>query len=361
MTNSHPKYSDDYQFVQLLLSGDADAWDRFYKEIRKKISKYLNKKYPDVFNEVMLEEICDGVHNRLTKSNYKVLREYRGDCSFSLFVTRATDWEVKDWLRKYSDKLLLEPIDPNSTYKLAEHSYFYDLLISPIVDKMDNINHVIIVPHFFWHYLPFHALYDPISKEYLIDKFSISYAPSETALNLCLRKNVKSAASTSPPLWQRGARGDFQNNLFSYKSALILANPSNDLPFSEEEAEKVKARFNSNAYLFKGKDASFNKLSDYSESNIIHLACHGYFKSDEPLFSHIVLHGENSEKSCFFLPDLFNLKLKTSLVMLSACETGLSQFNSGDELIGISRAFFMQGLLLFLQACGQLTINQRLY
>ncbi len=69
-------------------------------------------------------------------------------------------------------------------------SYFYDLLISPVLEENSDVNHLIIVPHFFWHYLPFHALYDSESKEHLIDKFSISYAPSATTLHYCLNKNT---------------------------------------------------------------------------------------------------------------------------------------------------------------------------
>ncbi|MBM4137590.1 MAG: hypothetical protein FJ241_12285 [Nitrospira sp.] len=119
MTNSHTKYPDDYQYVQLLLSGNADAWKRFYKESRKKIANYINQKYSDIFSDVIVEEICDGVQNRLMKNDYKVLCEYRGDCSFSTFVTRATDWEVKDWLRKHSNELLKEPVDTLSSHELT--------------------------------------------------------------------------------------------------------------------------------------------------------------------------------------------------------------------------------------------------
>jgi CHAT domain-containing protein/Tfp pilus assembly protein PilF len=199
-------------------------------------------------------------------------------------------------------------------------SYFYDLLISPVLEESSDVNHLIIVPHFFWHYLPFHALYDRESKEHLIDKFSISYAPSATTLYYCLNKKSN-----------------------GYESALILANPSNDLPFAEEEAEKVSNRFNDNVNHFNGREASFDKISDYSESDIIHLASHGYFRGDEPLFSYLIFAGEHAGESYLYLPDLFNLRLKTSLVTLSGCETGLSQFTSGDELIGMSRAFFYAG------------------
>jgi CHAT domain-containing protein/Tfp pilus assembly protein PilF len=199
-------------------------------------------------------------------------------------------------------------------------SYFYDLLILPITSELRGVNHLIIVPHFFWHYLPFHALYDNVSRQYLIDKFSISYAPSATALNYCLLKNRN-----------------------QYKSALVLANPTNDLPFADREAETIKTKFVDNGYIFKGKSASFDKLPEYSQSDVIHLACHGYFRGDDPLFSHLILSDSEGKETPFFIPDIFNLRLNSSLVTLSACETGLSQFTAGDELIGISRAFFYAG------------------
>lgn len=213
-------------------------------------------------------------------------------------------------------------------------SYFYELLISPLSGLLEDIKHLIIIPHYFWHYLPFHALYDNISNKYLIDKFSISYAPSATALSFCCKRNYK-----------------------QYKSALLIANPSGDLPFSEEEVERVRFKFDDNCYLFKREQASFDKLSSYSETDVIHLACHGYFRGDEPLFSHLILLDPEGKEMSFFLPDIFNLRLKASLVTLSACETGLSQFTAGDELIGISRAFFYAGASALLTSLW--TVNDK--
>ena len=213
-------------------------------------------------------------------------------------------------------------------------SHFYNLLISPLITELNGINHVIISPHFFWHYLPFHALYDNEAKQYLIDKFSISYAPSASVLNFCMKKHP---------------------NL--YNNALILANPTKDLPFAEEEAEKVKTKFDNNSNLFKGLDASLDKLSTHNQSDIIHLACHGYFRGDDPLFSHVILSDAEGNGTPCFLPDIFNLKLKTALVTLSACETGLSQFTTGDELIGMSRAFFYAGTSSLLSSLW--TVNDK--
>lgn len=211
-------------------------------------------------------------------------------------------------------------------------SHFYDLLISPLLDLIEDAEHLIIIPHLLWHYLPFHALLDSGSQEYLIDKFSISYAPSATALNLCMKNNVPS------PLEGEGDEPDRRCH-----SALIFANPSGDLPFSEEEAEKIGATFGTNGHVFKRELASLDRLSEHDKPDFIHFACHGYFRGDEPLFSHLLLADSEGKVSPVFLPDIFNLRVKASLVTLSACETGLSRFTAGDELIGMSRAFSYAG------------------
>ncbi len=104
-------YKEDLEFAKHLLSGEVHAWDRFYGEFRKKLEAYINRKYPNVFSEVAVEEIFDGVGKRLIEHDYKTLRDYRGECSISSYITRATDWEIRDWLRKHSDELLKDQID----------------------------------------------------------------------------------------------------------------------------------------------------------------------------------------------------------------------------------------------------------
>lgn len=111
MVDSPIAYQEDYGFVRQLLSGGPDAWDRFYNEFRRKLEAYINRKYPAVFSEITVEEIFDGVGERLIQNDYRTLRDYRGECSFSTYITKATEWEIKDWLRKHSEELLHDPID----------------------------------------------------------------------------------------------------------------------------------------------------------------------------------------------------------------------------------------------------------
>jgi CHAT domain-containing protein len=41
--------------------------------------------------------------------------------------------------------------------------------------------------------------------------------------------------------------------------------------------------------------------------------------------------------------EIFQLDLKAGLVVLSACETGLGKLSTGDELVGLTRAFIYAG------------------
>ena len=74
------------------------------------------------------------------------------------------------------------------------------------------------------------------------------------------------------------------------------------------------------------------------ETDVLHLACHGQFRPDSPLFSSLRL-GDG----WMTVRDAYTLDVGAGLVTLSACETGVSAIAPGDELIGLVRGFFYAG------------------
>ena len=203
------------------------------------------------------------------------------------------------------EKMLLEATT-------AHLQRLHTLLVAPIRKHL-NASHLIIVPHAFLHYLPFHALLH--GDRALIDDFSISYAPSAGVFALC---QEKPAAKSS--------------------EALVLAIPDQRAPHIREEAEYVAAALG-NARLFIGDQASEEQLRAYGpQSRFIHIATHGYFRQDNPMFSSIRLG--NSLLSLF---DLYQLQLQAELVTLSGCGTGMNVVIGGDELIGLVRGLLYAG------------------
>jgi CHAT domain-containing protein len=189
----------------------------------------------------------------------------------------------------------------------------YDLLIAPIRHYL-VADHLVMVPHSFLHYLPFHALSD--GKRYLIDDFSISYAPSGSIFAMCQEKPAHAAAN----------------------GTLVFAVPDSRAPFIADEGKFVASTMQP-SQLFVGTDATEDRLRTLGPSSrYIHIATHGYFRQDNPMFSSIRLG-----TSLLSLFDLYQLQLNAELVTLSGCGTGMNVVVGGDELIGLVRGLLYAG------------------
>ena len=91
--------------------------------------------------------------------------------------------------------------------------------------------------------------------------------------------------------------------------------------------------------LFIGDEATEEVLRTHgARSRFVHLATHGRFRHDNPMFSSVQLG--TSRLSLF---DLYQLDLPAELVTLSGCGTGLNVSEGGDELLGLVRGLLYAG------------------
>ena len=188
----------------------------------------------------------------------------------------------------------------------------YDRLVRPLADDLDS-EQLIIVPYGPLHGAPFHALYD--GQSYLIERYEISYAPSATVMARC-------EARPRRPLEQ----------------ALVVGVPDAGIPYVTQEAETVAALF-PGARLLQGQEATMPALRAAAPGrDLLHLACHGMFRADNPLFSALRL-GDG----WLTVAEAAELGLEAGTVTLSACESGRSRVVEGDELLGLARAFLGSG------------------
>ena len=78
-----------------------------------------------------------------------------------------------------------------------------------------------------------------------------------------------------------------------------------------------------------------------------HLATHGSFRADKPLFSHLRL-----ADGPLTVYDLSGLHRPPALLILSACDSGLSAVHPGDELQGLSAAMLGLGTRAVVASLG---------
>ena len=81
-----------------------------------------------------------------------------------------------------------------------------------------------------------------------------------------------------------------------------------------------------------------------SQAEILHLAAHGSYNPHTPLYSAIALAPDGEGDGRLEVREIYGLDLTNAdLVVLSACQTQLGELSAGDELVGLTRAFFFAG------------------
>lgn len=189
----------------------------------------------------------------------------------------------------------------------------YELLVSPLESAIGDRD-LVVVPSGPLHYVPFSALKSAFG--YLIQSRKVSVAPSAAIWQaLMLRPESR---STSP---------------------LLVGFSDDAAPEVENEVHAI-AKILPNATLFSGKDATFSNFRENAERHdLIHIACHGRFRADSPLYSSLQLSDGSIN-----VRDISSLKLKSGLAVLSACETGLNKIYPGEEIVGMARGFISAGV-----------------
>jgi CHAT domain-containing protein len=109
-------------------------------------------------------------------------------------------------------------------------------------------------------------------------------------------------------------------------------------PNIEDEIHELALLF-PNAVRLTGNEATRDNLMRHAPAaRFLHLASHGYFRRDNPMFSFLKL--ADSQLNFYSLLDL---KLNAEMVTLSACHTGVNMVFPGDELHGLMRGFLYAG------------------
>jgi CHAT domain-containing protein/tetratricopeptide (TPR) repeat protein len=205
-------------------------------------------------------------------------------------------------------------------------------LMQPVLatGALAGVERLLIVPHGVLSYLPFAALRDSISGEYLVQRFTLSQLPSASALPaLRDRARLREATTTA------------------------LAPFPGALPGSRAEVEAV-TRYQRQSRSFMGDQASEAALrASLARPGVVHVATHGVMNARSPLFSRVELAGGDGATSeddgRLEVHEILEMQAAANLVFLSGCETGLgsagsTRFDPGEDFTTLAEAFLGAGV-----------------
>jgi CHAT domain-containing protein len=201
-------------------------------------------------------------------------------------------------------------------------------LIVPLAVDLRGVRRLGIVPHRELHAMPFAAL--PVTaREALIDRCALFYVPSSSVLGYTIGRRPAAEALREPRV-------------------LALGNPSLgekslSLPFAQKEAERLALQFPGATEVTGGAATETWLRGNIADYTIVHIASHGEFDPEEPLFSSLLLTPDDANDGRLTAAEVFGLALRADLVTLSACQTGLGRLSNGDDIVGLNRAFVYAG------------------
>jgi CHAT domain-containing protein len=235
------------------------------------------------------------------------------------------------------------------------------------------------------NYVPFEALVkspesaDYSSLPYLIKTNEVIYAPSASVVGVIKQQNsnrdgramliladpvfnsndarakgaaVSANANETRGLGIQSALADVtgQDAAATAGSTKMQGLPLARLTGTRTEAEqivKLAKTSGTQADMWLDLDANEGNIEtrDVTKYRVVHIATHGLLNAERPQFTGLVLSlvGNKTEDGFLRTDEVFNLRLGSPLVMLSACETGLGKEKRGEGVMGLTRAFMYAG------------------
>jgi len=322
----------------------------------------LEKDYPDYFTLKYDFSTTSAKRIQSILGDHEMLLEYTlGEDSIYIFGITSKRFDLL--AKKIDSNMIKDIFTLRSNLKLWDIQNYgegnfieyqacatrlFDLLFRPF-DTVPGIESIIIIPDDEIGYLSFDILLSEQTKNgkvdfrglpFLIKKYRISYAPSASIYAYNLGKNQMTS--------QKGLLAFapvYNSQLEDYFNAgMDISSNRRNLPGAIDEVKNIPRKYFGKKFLANmATENNFKKNAGLYD--ILHLAMHTRISDDYPMTSVLKFYpsGHNKEDDLLHTYEIFNLKLSSRMVVLSACSSGNGKLEKGEGINSLARAFLYAG------------------
>lgn len=231
----------------------------------------------------------------------------------------------------------------------------YNRLLQPFEKYFAN-KELIVLPDGELNLIPFESLiFRKLDRRldvnyknlnYLIKKLPIGYNYSATLFAYTRRNDQKKRhASKLLAIAPMDLNYSFsQIDKKNIEEAKRDSNIITPIPGSIDEVKCANQIFGGTLLLKnKATESAFKELA--GNFDILHIASHGFVNNEYPLLSKLLFISDKDSVNDGLLNayEIYNLRLNSPLVVLSACNTGYGKLYKGEGIISLARGFFLAG------------------
>jgi CHAT domain-containing protein len=247
-------------------------------------------------------------------------------------------------------------------------SLLSNMLLQPAASQLKD-KRLLFVSDGVLQYVPFAALPTPAETTYrpLILDHEIINSPSASVMAVLREETAgrsrapKTLAVLADPVFQNddpriGKAGSGASEITAGSTEAFRSAKESGLDsfvrlrFTRQEADEITRLVPADKRLEALDFAASRNIATSAgldQYQIVHFATHGLINNRHPELSGIVLslvdEKGQSQNGFLRLYEIYNLKLKADLVVLSACQTAVGQEIRGEGLLGLTRGFMYAG------------------
>ena len=342
LTAKQNQFKNNEKFATL----GADIFD--LEQERKTIKEFIKNHYPITSRISEQGKISKLEDVQAKLSDNELIYEYAQSDHhlYILKISKNSSKLYKEDIRNYTNELdeLLQLISdediainrsnsPKIWQKFQELSHQLFNILLPDYMQED----LLIIPDGKLNYLPFELLLTEPPSNGQINYSKLPYLLKSAIIKYAFSSTLHYAFVDTKSISQ----GNLLAVAPSYPSSPsgILASRSGftSLAHTEKEASSI-SRIMNGEYLL-DKEATVENFKDkVTDYKILHLAMHAYTHDKDPMLSGMVF-SESTTDNILHAHELYNMNIPCDLVVLSACNTGLGQYQEGEGVMSLGRAF----------------------